>query len=271
MPHRARLAQRAILVTGGSRGIGRAAALRFAEEGASVALVHLADGDAAGRVLDALSEASRAGGHSGRRHIALDADIAAHDAPDLIFARAIAEYGRIDALVNNAGVQAPTPSDSFDDDALRRILEVDLVAVARLCRAALRHFGSRPGGGVIVNTSSVHELIPKPGYLAYAMAKSGLGALTRTLALEGAARGIRVNSVAPGAVTTDMNAGWTGDAQKRRAVEAHIPMGRAASAEEIAPLFAFLVSDEASYITGQTIHACGGLTLYADFAQNWSS
>lgn len=267
----ARLVHRTILVTGGSRGIGRAVALRFAQEGASVAIVHLGDGDAATRTLEALAEASSAGGHAGRRHIALEADVAAPEAPDQIFARVLAEYGRLDALVNNAGVQAPTPSDSFEDEALRRILEVDLIAVARFCRAALRHFASRPGGGVIVNTSSVHEIIPKPGYLAYAMAKGGLGALTRTLALEGAARGVRVNAVAPGAVATDMNAGWTGDPQKRRAVEAHIPMGRAASAEEIAPLFAFLVSDEASYITGQTIHACGGLTLYADFAQNWSS
>ena len=117
----------------------------------------------------------------------------------------------------------------------------------------------------------MHETIPKPGYAAYSAAKGGLGNLTRTLALEFAGRGIRVNAVGPGAVVTDMNAAWTGDAAARAVVESHIPMGRAASVEEIATVFAFLASDEARYITGQTVYACGGLTLYGDFAKNWAS
>ena len=117
----------------------------------------------------------------------------------------------------------------------------------------------------------MHEIIPKPGFLAYSMSKGGMGNLTKTLALEFAGRGIRVNAVAPGAITTDMNASWKDEAAARRDVESHIPMGYAASAEEIAPVFAFLASDEARYITGQTIHACGGLTLYGDFARNWST
>jgi glucose 1-dehydrogenase len=98
-----------------------------------------------------------------------------------------------------------------------------------------------------------------------------MGNLTRTLALEFAAKGIRVNAVAPGAVATDINRAWISDARKRKVVEEHIPMGRTAEPDEIAPLYAFLASDEAAYITGQTIFACGGLTLYADFAENWSS
>ena len=95
--------------------------------------------------------------------------------------------------------------------------------------------------------------------------------MTRTLALEYADRGIRVNSVGPGAIVTPINSAWTGDPQARKAVVAHIPMGRAGSAEEIATVFAFLASDDASYITGQTIFACGGLTLFGDFRENWSS
>ena len=181
-----------------------------------------------------------------------------------------ARCGRLDILVNNAGMQVETPGEGFDDAAFLRVLGVDLIGPALCSRAALRMFLPQ-GSGTIINTTSVHEVIPKPGYAAYSVAKGGLGNLTRTLALEFASRGIRVNAVGPGAVTTDMNAAWTGDPAARAAVEAHIPMGRAASAEEIATVFAFLASDDARYITGQTVYACGGLTLYGDFATNWAS
>ena len=113
---------------------------------------------------------------------------------------------------------------------------------------ALTHFVSRGGGGCIVNCSSVHQIIPKPGYLAYSISKGGMANLTRTLALEFADRGIRVNAVGAGAVDTPMNAAWTGDEAKRAVVESHIPLGRVATAEEIAGIFAFLASHEASYV-----------------------
>ncbi|MBV8697927.1 MAG: SDR family oxidoreductase, partial [Bradyrhizobium sp.] len=132
-------------------------------------------------------------------------------------------------------------------------------------------FVARGGGGNIVNCSSVHQIIPKPGYLAYSISKGAMATLTRTLALEFASRGIRVNAVGPGAIDTPMNAAWTRDPQKRAAVEAHIPLGRAGTADEIAAVFAFLASDDASYITGQTIFACGGLTLFGEFRDNWAS
>ena len=125
---------------------------------------------------------------------------------------------------------------------------------------------------MIVNCSSVHEIIPKPGYLGYSLSKGAMGNLTRTLALEFADRGIRVNGVGPGATVTDMNAGWSGrsgDSAPRS--KRHIPLGRAAEADEIAAAFLFLASPEASYITGQTLYVCGGLTLYGEFRKNWSS
>jgi glucose 1-dehydrogenase len=266
-----RLKGRFALVTGGSRGIGLAVAQRFAAEGATVAINHFQDDDATGKALASLHEASRENGHGDAAHCIEDADVAAADAVDAMVDRIVAAWGRLDVLVNNAGIQSETPGDKFDDDALERIVAVNLIGAARCARSAIRHFLSRPGGGVIINTSSVHELVPKPGFLAYSISKGGLGNLTRTLALEFAGHGIRVNAVGPGATMTDLNRAWTEDARKRAAVESHIPMGRAATPEELAPVFAFLASEEASYITGQTLYACGGVTLHADFASNWSS
>jgi glucose 1-dehydrogenase len=180
-------------------------------------------------------------------------------------------WGRFDILVNNAGIQSPAPSHEYPLEEYRRILDVNLTGALVCAQAAIRHFLSRPGGGVILNCSSVHEIIPKPDYVAYSVSKGGLGNLTRTLALEYADRGIRVNSVGPGATLTDMNDAWANDPKARRDVESHIPMRRAATAEEIAAVFAFLASDDAAYVTGQTIYACGGLTIYGDFQKNWAS
>ena len=266
-----RLEGRVALVTGGSRGIGRAVAELFAREGATVAINHIGDAAAAGVVLEVLRDASAAEGHGPKAHLCVEADVGAASAVARMVAEVIEACGDLHVLVNNAGLQRPTPGDDFDEDDVRRVLDVDLIGPLLCARMALRHFLSRPGGGTIVNTTSVHEIIPKPGYAAYAMAKGGLGHLTRTLALEFAGRGIRVNAVGPGAVVTDMNAAWADDPAARRAVEAHIPMGKAANAAEMAPLFAFLASDEARYVTGQTLFACGGLTLYADFADTWAS
>ena len=124
---------------------------------------------------------------------------------------------------------------------------------------------------MILNNSSVHQIVPKPHYLSYSMSKGAIENLTMSLALEYAGRGIRVNAVGPGAVVTPINNAWINDPKARAGVESHIPVGRAAEPEEIAAVFAFLASDDASYITGQTIFACGGLTLYPEFRTDWSS
>ncbi len=266
-----RLEDRVALVTGGSRGIGRAVAALFAREGATVVINHYRDTAAADATVELLHAASADEGHGAKLHGSIDADVADAAAVAAMFGEVLARCGDLHILINNAGMQVETPGDSFDDAAFLRVLGVDLIGPAICSRAALKHFLSRPGGGTIVNTTSVHETVPKPGYAAYSVAKGGLGNLTRTLALEFADRDIRVNAVGPGAVTTDMNAAWIDDVAARRGVEAHIPMGRAADADEIAPLFAFLASDDARYITGQTVYACGGITLFGDFQKNWAS
>jgi glucose 1-dehydrogenase len=267
----ARLAGRFALVTGAAGGIGRAVAVRFAREGATVAVNYRGDPAEAEAALEECRAASEAGGHRDRVHRLVRADVAVAAEVLRMVDDSVAAFGRLDILVNNAGIQAPTPGDDSDVEALERILAVNLLGAAHAARAAIRHFLSRPGGGTVINTSSVHEVIPKPGFLAYSISKGGLGNLTRTLALEFADRGIRVNGVGPGAILTSMNDAWRNDPAARAAVARHIPMGYAATAEEIAPAFAFLASEEARYVTGQTLFVDGGLTLYGEFKENWAS
>jgi glucose 1-dehydrogenase len=152
-----------------------------------------------------------------------------------------------------------------------QVIAINLRGYVICAQIALAHFVERDAAGTIVFCSSVHQIVPKPTYLGYACSKAAIGHMTSTLALEYAGRGIRVNAVAPGAVATPMNMAWIDDPRKREEVCSHIPQGRPADAEEIAAVFAFMASDDASYITGQTLYACGGLTLYPEFRDAWSS
>ena len=210
-------------------------------------------------------------GLPGSKHITIQADVSKEEQVRHMFARVIEDLGAIDILVNNAGIQKPAAAHDIEIDDFDQVLAVNLRGAFLCSREAIRHFLARGGGGVILNNSSVHEIIPKPKYLPYSISKGGMENLTRSLALEYAAQGIRVNAVGPGAVVTPINRAWIDNPKARAEVESHIPMGRAAAPEEIASVFAFLASDEASYITGQTIFACGGLTLYPEFRIAWSS
>ena len=266
-----RLVGQYALVTGASQGIGRAVAVRLAQEGATVAINFIGPRADAEAALARVQAASVERGHGDRDHLLIYADIGNEAEIVRMFETVLARWPRLDCLVNNAGFQKEQPSEALDVDTYRRILDVNLTGAVICARAALAHFVARGGGGSIINCSSVHQIIPKPGYLAYSISKGAMASLTRTLALEFAGRGIRVNAVGPGAIDTPINAAWTSDQAKRAAVEAHIPLGRVGTPEEIAAVFAFLASDEASYITGQTIYACGGLTLFGEFRDNWAS
>ena len=258
------LAGKNVLVTGASSGIGAAIAIRFAQDGANVAINYLSGDDEAERV--------RAGLHqNGNRSMTVKADISKEDQVRAMFSQVCETFGTVDVLINNAGIQKPSPSEDIEMMDFDRVLNVNLRGAFLCAREAVRRFLSQGGGGVILNNSSVHEIIPKPKYLPYSISKGGMENLTKSLALEYANQGIRVNAVGPGAVVTPINSAWTGNAKARAEVESHIPMGRAAAPEEIASVFAFLASDDASYITGQTIFACGGLTLYPEFRVAWSS
>ncbi len=262
-----RLQGKNVLVTGASSGIGQAIAVRFAEEGANVAVNYRSGAEQAEATRATAQQANSSG-----KHITVQADVSREDEVQAMFAKALAAFGSLDVLVNNAGIQKPSPSHEIEVSDFDRIIGVNLRGPFLCAREAIRHFLTRDGrGGVILNNSSVHEIIPKPKYLSYSISKGGMENLTKSLALEYADRNIRVNAVGPGAVVTPINRAWIDNPKARGEVESHIPMGRAGAAGEIAAVFAFLASDEASYITGQTIFACGGLTLYPEFRVAWSS
>lgn len=266
-----RLEGKTALITGASSGIGQAIAIRFAREGANVAINYRSGPEMAEQTRVAVCEASRAGGRATCNNMTVQADVADEAQVQDMFAKVAAELGRIDIVVNNAGIQKAAATEDIELRDFDNVINVNLRGAFLCAREAVRHFLAHGSGGVILNNSSVHEVIPKPKYLPYSVSKGGMENLTRTMALEYASRNIRVNAVGPGAVVTPINKAWTSDAKAKAAVESHIPMGRAADASEIAAVFAFLASDDASYITGQTIFACGGLTLFPEFRSAWSS
>ncbi len=262
-----KLQGRNVLITGASSGIGQAIAVRFAREGANVAINYRSGAEQA-ECTRKMARQARTNG--GGKELLVRADVSDEAQVKAMFAKVIEEFGSLDVLINNAGIQKPAASHEIDIQDFDRVLAVNLRGPFLCSREAIRHFLPR-GTGVILNNSSVHETIPKPKYLPYSISKGGMENLTKSLALEYAGDGIRVNSVGPGAVVTPINKAWIDNPKARGEVESHIPMSRPAAADEIASVFAFLASDDASYVTGQTIFACGGLTLYPEFRVAWSS
>ena len=270
-----RLTGRHVLITGASSGIGQAIAVRFGEEGAHVAINYPGDARKAEETEREVEEAvnrCHAQLHGLDVRTALvKADVSKEAEVARMVRETCAGLGGLDVLVNNAGIQVDAPSDEMSVEDFDRVIAVNLRGAFLCAREAIRYWLAEKRSGVIVNVSSVHERIPKPRFAGYSVSKGGMGNLTRTLALEYAGRGIRVNGIGPGATVTPMNEGWTNDPQKRAEVERHIPMRRAGTAEEMAGVVAFLCSDEAAYVTGQALYVDGGLTLYPDFRTAWSS
>src|SRR5919109_1785499 len=260
-----------VLVTGGSSGIGQAIAVRFAEYGANVAINYLRQPEEAHETEEQVHACARKVRQEGVQDVLVGGDVSSEADVIRMVGEAAEELGGIDVLVNNAGIQISRPSEDLSSADFDRVLAVNLRGSFMYARETIRHFLAADKPGSIVNISSVHQVIPKPNYLGYSASKGGMQNLTRSLALEYAARGIRVNGVGPGATITPINRAWIDDPVKRAQVEEHIPMRRAGDAEEMAAATAFLCSEEAAYITGQTLFIDGGLTLYPSFETTWSS
>ena len=260
-----------VLITGGTSGIGQATAVRFAEHGANVAINFLTTPQEAAGTEEQVHTCLRKIRQHDVRDVLVHGDVASEDDVVQMVGEAAARLGGLDILVNNAGIQIPRPSEQLDSAEFDRVLAIDLRGSFLCAREVIKRFLADEKHGVVINVSSVHEIIPRPNYLSYSISKGGMGNLTRTLALEYARRGIRVNGVGPGATITPINRAWTDDPAKTEIVSSHIPLGRAGTADEMAGVCAFLASDDAAYITGQTIFVDGGLTLYADFREPWSA
>lgn len=241
-----RLVNRRILVTGAARGLGLAIAQRCVAEGAHVMLA------------DVLPEGEARAAELGDAAAFIDCDVTSRDAIAAAIAATVARFGGLDGLVNNAGIAPKGDIFTETPEQYDRVIATNLTAAFHATQLAVPHMQAA-GGGVIVNMSSVNALLTIPTLLAYNVAKGGLNQLTRNTAVALAPHKIRVVGIGPGTILTELakNAVMA-DAAARTQIMSRTPLGRAGEPEEIAAIAAFLLSDEASYITGETLYADGG-------------
>jgi glucose 1-dehydrogenase len=248
-----RLKDKVALVTGANSGIGKAIAERFAAEGAHVAVNYLPGGH---RAEDAEAELKT----FGPTGIALPGDVGNRADVEKMVADTVAKFGRLDIAVSNAGIEIKKPFVDITDEEWNRVMGVNLYGSFLVSQIAARQLIKQGGGGRLIFISSIHEDVPFPQFASYCASKGGIRMLMRNLAVELAPFKITCNNVAPGAVATPINKATLDDPVASKLAIEPIPLGRFARPEEIAAVTLFLASDEASYTTGSTYYADGGLT-----------
>jgi glucose 1-dehydrogenase len=248
-----RLKDKVALVTGATSGIGKAIAQRFAAEGAHVAVNFRNHGDNEKRAEAMLHDFPVRG-------IAAPADVSQREDVERMISGVKDAFGRLDIVVNNAGIEIQKPFLEVSDDDWNRVISVNLYGPFVVSQAAARLMVERGAGGKIINISSVHEDVPFASYAAYCASKGGLRMLMRNLALELAPHKINVNNIAPGAIATPINQRTLTDPEAQRNAIGEIPWGRFGKPEEVAAVAVFLASDESEYVTGSTYYVDGGLT-----------
>jgi glucose 1-dehydrogenase len=246
-----RIANKVAIVTGAATGIGQAIAIRFAQEGAAVVIDYI------GAEKPSATEAAIA--KEGGRCLSVEADVSNPDDVGTLVASAVRAFGHLDIAVNNAGIEKKSAFVDYPLEALRKILEVNLMGPFFVSQAAARRMIEQGQGGRIINISSVHEDLPMPTNSAYCASKGGLRMLTRTIAVELAKHGITVNNIGPGAVYTPIDADIEKKPEMEKSLMGEIPLNRWGKPEEIAGLAAWLASDEAAYVTGATYFIDGGM------------
>ncbi|MEO6973151.1 MAG: glucose 1-dehydrogenase [Rhodoferax sp.] len=240
------------IVTGGNSGIGLAIVLELARQGANVAIDYVADPDAA----EALEKQVSA---LGDLVIGVEADVSKVADLQRLVNATVQAFGRVDIMVNNAGVETRTSVLDTTEAQYEKVLNINLKSAFFGTQLAAQQMIKQGGGGRIINITSVHEDWPMPGNTAYCLSKGGMRMLTRTAGVELAPHGILVVGVGPGAVATPINLSTMNDPTLLNKLDTAIPIGRMAKPEEIASLVAFLASDGASYITATTVFADGGI------------
>ncbi|MFD2163292.1 glucose 1-dehydrogenase [Paradesertivirga mongoliensis] len=257
-----------VLVTGASSGIGQGIATAFGRKKANVVVNYYSDEEGANHTLDMIREA---GGHG----FVCKADVSKEDDVISMFAQTINEFGSLDVLINNAGIQKDSSFSSMTIEQWNKVISTNLTGHFLCAREAIKHFeatqrSKREGNaaGNIIFISSVHDIIPWAGHANYASSKGGILMLMKSLALEVAPKKIRVNSISPGAIATDINDEVWKDEEKKKELLKLIPYRRIGQPDDIGKVAIWLASAESDYITGTTIYVDGGMTLYPGFLEN---
>lgn len=241
-----------MIVTGGNSGIGEAIVIAAAREGASIVIDYVAHPD---ETTDIIAKIEKAGGKA----VGVQADVS--KAADLhkMVQTAVDSFGRLDVIVNNAGIETRTDILDTTEEDFEKVMAVNLKSAFFGTQFAAKQFIAQKTPGLVINISSVHEDWPMPGNIAYCVSKGGTRMLTRTAGVELGKHGIRVVNVAPGAVDTPINTSTVNDPQKLKALQDAIPVGRLAEPSDIAEMVVFLASGSSSYMTATTVFIDGGI------------
>ena len=248
-----RLEHKVALITGANSGIGQGIALRFAAEGAHVAVNYLPGGT---RQADAEEQVAA----FGTPGMAIGGDVSRREDVERMISEIVSKFGRLDIAVNNAGIEIKRPFLDVSDEEWNRVMTVNLFGAFLVHQCSARQMVKQGRGGKLINISSVHEDIPFPEFTAYCASKGGMRMMMRNVAMELAPLGINVNNIAPGAIATPINQKVLDDPEALRNAISEIPWGRFGLPAEVASVAVFLASDEAEYVTGSTYYVDGGLT-----------
>lgn len=248
------------VVTGASRGLGASISERFGQEGINVIVNYNSDKAEADKVVKKIELA-------GGKAFAIKADVSKEEDNKILLKAALDNFGKLDIWVNNAGMENQVHTHEMTLESWQKVINVNLTGVFLGAKFALAYFLQNGIKGNIINMSSVHEIIPWPTFSHYAASKGGVGMFTKSIALEYANKGIRVNAIGPGAINTPINAEKFSDPLQLKATTDMVPMKKIGDPEDVASAAAWLASNESKYVTGITLYVDGGMTLYPSFQE----